>query len=105
MSVKNNAICSVCGKEYYICPDTQRSKINPWRSITESINCYKIHLVLSDYTNGYTDAYQTAQNLKKNCDLSQKDSFLPNIKKTIDDLLEMSKKENKCEKKKNQKEK
>lgn len=87
MTLKSNAICAVCGKPYYICSDIQKSKINPWRSITESVNCYKIHLTLLDYTNGYADANETAQKLKENCDISQKDSFLPHIRETIDSLL------------------
>ena len=103
MSLKNNATCAICGKSYRICSDVQRSKIKPWRSITDSINCYKIHLVLLDYTNGYADINQTSQDLKEKCDLSQQDSFLPHIQKTIDVILEKSTNDKKKKKKRSTK--
>lgn len=105
MSMKNNAVCAVCGKPYHICSDIQTSKINPWRSITDSINCYKIHLTLLDYTNGYTDALTTAQILKQKCDISNEISLLPHIRKVIDDLLQNSASVKKSEKRKLQKNK
>lgn len=46
-----NATCSICGKKYHLCSTCENIKtFAPWRNITDTIDCYKIFLVLSEYT-------------------------------------------------------
>ena len=55
MSNQETATCVTCGKQYKVslsCKD--QISLKPWRSITDTIDCYKIFLAISQYNNGYT---------------------------------------------------
>lgn len=82
-----NAKCSICGKLYHICNDCANTKsFTPWRAIADTLNCYKIFLILRDYTNGYTKK-EEAKQLLKGCDLSELETFEDNIKISIKEIL------------------
>jgi hypothetical protein len=83
-----NGTCSVCGKPYHICGDCTNTKsFSPWRTVADSLNCYKIFLILRDYTNGYTIKSEARELLQK-CDLSGLENFQKNIKNSILEILD-----------------
>lgn len=83
MNNEFNAVCPICGKLYHVCTDCKKKhKFTPWRSLTDSINCYKIFITLNDYANGKTDKKKTKIQLQK-CDLSQLESFRSGIQTMI----------------------
>lgn len=74
------ATCIICGKEYDACLSC-KDKINlrPWKTITDTIDCYKLFLILAQYNKG---------SLTK--DVAKKQ--LSNIKYNLDELKEHDKK-------------
>ena len=84
----NNHTCIICGKSYHACPSCDRVRsFQPWRTITDSKDCYKIFLILNSCSHGYSDRTETLEQLGS-CDLSQLDSFVPHIRETIQTILE-----------------
>jgi len=62
---KANHWCSVCGKGYWACDTcTEIKSFTPWRSITDSIEHYKIHLLVTDYLNGNIKKEEAGKKLK-----------------------------------------
>ena len=54
MSEYKNAVCAVCGAGYRVCAACRNRKtIKSWRTITDSAECYKIYMILHDYTAGF----------------------------------------------------
>ncbi len=88
MSKENlNATCSICGKKYHMCVTCNDVKsFMPWRTIVDSVNCYKIFLILRDYTNKAKSKEDTKTKLKK-CDLSEVNIFIPEVKTVIEEIL------------------
>lgn len=47
-----NAECVICGSKYHCCLSCKEQKaFRPWRTVTDSIEHYKLFLTLSDYNN------------------------------------------------------
>lgn len=87
MDKKLNATCPICGNRYHVCGDCKKTReFTPWRTIADSINCYKICMALSGYTSGNTEKEKTRELLEQ-CDLSEKNRFLPEIQNTIENIL------------------
>lgn len=90
MVLKNNAVCAICGKGYYVCPDTQRLRtLNPWKSVVDSVEHYKIYMTVYGYTR--TKDKAKAREELKNCDLDGLDTFIPAIKDVINEILQEDK--------------
>lgn len=86
-----NATCSICGKRYHVCATCSDTKnFTPWRTITDTINCYKIFIIIRDYTNGYKSKEDTKVELEK-CDLTEVDLFTEEVSKVIKELLKTDK--------------
>lgn len=84
---ENNAVCSICGKEYYVCLSCHDSmKVNPWRMFTDTSEHYKVHQVIKGYSTGVYTKDETRVKLK-NINLEDLESYRPNIKKIIKDIL------------------
>ena len=83
MGNKNiNAHCAICGKGYHVCMSCKEEvTFKPWRSVTDTVNCYKIYMAIHGYT-VTKDAEQAKKELDT-CDLSDVDSFLPEIQEVI----------------------
>lgn len=82
-----NAECSICGKKYHVCGTCKQTKtFTPWRRITDSVNCYKIFIALTEYQNGHTDKKTTKEVLEK-CDLSGLAGMKPGVQDTIKNIL------------------
>lgn len=87
MAEKNNATCSICGRDYYKCISCKDMiKINPWKIYTDTSEHYKIHQVLHGYSTGvYTK--EEAKSKLQMVDLSDFDSLRDNIKNIINDIM------------------
>lgn len=86
MAKELNATCSVCGKKYHICWTCSESRIAPWRTIVDTVDHYKIYMVISDYTNGYKDKKETKK-LLESLDLSELKTFDKSYRKIIIELI------------------
>ena len=86
MAEKLNATCDICGKRYHICHSCEEAKsFKAWRTITDTIEHYKIFMVLSEYTR--TKDISVAREGLEKCDLSGKENFNENIRRAIDEIL------------------
>lgn len=81
-----NAKCAICDKKYHLCKTCEDVKtFSPWRTVTDTIDCYKIFLVLSEYTK--TKNKEQAKKELNTCNLKEKDAFAPHIKAAIDEIM------------------
>lgn len=95
-----NASCGICGKKYHLCMSCQESKLNPWRSIVDSVEHYKIFIIIRDYENGYINKTEANNQLSKR-DLSGLEDFVPEIKAKINEIMAVEKIISKSKSKKN----
>lgn len=88
MSENNiNAYCSICGNGYHMCGSCmEQIKIKPWRSIVDTIEHYKIYLAIHGYT--VTNNKEQARKELQKCDLTGLESFNPEIKSVISEIME-----------------
>lgn len=88
---ENNAVCSICGKEYYVCQSCHDSiKVNPWKAFTDTSEHYKVFQVVRGFsTKVYTK--EEAKIKLKNVNLKDLESYMPHIKKIIKDILKEEK--------------
>ena len=91
MANKNNATCSICGKEYYACLSCRDSlKANPWKIHTDTAEHYKVYQIIHGLsTKVYTK--NEARTKLKNVNLSDIESFRPHIKEIVKDILKEEK--------------
>ena len=84
---ENNAVCSICGKEYYACLSCHDSiKANPWKIYTDTSEHYKVFQVVRGYNTGvYTK--DEAKTKLKNINLEDLENYRPHIKEIIKDIL------------------
>lgn len=81
-----NHWCAVCGKGYHSCDSCNDIKaFTPWRSLTDSIEHFKIFTTLRDFNNGLISK-DDAKRLLANVDLSDKDSFKDGSKKVLAEI-------------------
>ena len=70
MNNSDMATCIICGKKYKACLSCKdQDVIKPWRNITDSVEHYKIFLVISQYNHGYLkkdEAKKQLENIKFN---------------------------------------
>ena len=87
MAEKNNAVCSICGKEYYACLScSDAMKLHPFKSFTDTAEHFKVFQVVSGLSTGvYTK--DEAKEKFKNIDLKDIETFRPHIKKIVKDVL------------------
>lgn len=82
-----NAHCSICGIGYHLCNTCSDQKIiKPWRTVTDSIEHFKIYTVIHGYT--ISKDKETAKNELQKCDLTGLENFNPEIKTVIKEILE-----------------
>lgn len=85
MSEPLNGVCDICGKRYYVCKTCQTVKtFKPWRTITDTLEHYKIFIALSEYTR--TKNKEEAKEQLSHCDLSDLESFPDRIKNVIKEI-------------------
>ena len=86
--IKN--ICTICNTEYEYCATCKSVKtLKPWRTITDTIICYKIYMIIHDYKNGVI----TKENARKKLDeCTLPYTFQEHIKTVIDEIMSPDKK-------------
>lgn len=91
MANKNNATCSICGKEYYACLSCRDAlKANPWKIHTDTAEHYKVYQIIHGLsTKVYTK--DEARTKLKNVNLDDIECFRPHIKETVKDILKENK--------------
>lgn len=87
MAEKNNATCSICGKEYHLCLSCKDSiQLAPWKRFTDTSEHYKVFQIVKGFSTGvYTK--EEARNKFKNVDLEDVESFRPHIRDIVKDIL------------------
>lgn len=91
MAEKNNAKCSICDNDYYLCLSCKDAlSLHPWRVHTCSASHYQIYQIIRGFnTNMYTK--DEARTKLKNVNLDDMNSFRPHIKKIVKDILKEEK--------------
>lgn len=91
MAEKNNAVCSICGKEYYACLScSDAMKLHPWKTYTDTQECFKVFQVVRGFSTGVYTKDEAREKLQ-NVDLKDLNSFRPHIKKIVKDILKEDK--------------
>jgi hypothetical protein len=87
MAERNNATCSICGRDYHVCLSCRDSvQLTPWKAYTDTAEHYKIYQIIRGVSTGMYDKREAKDKLK-NVDLSDLNDLRPNIKKTIKDII------------------
>lgn len=87
MASQNNAICDVCGKPYKLCLSCKdHLALQPWKVHTDTAEHYKVYQVLLGFNTGVYDIAEAKAKLQT-IDLSDKDTYLTEIKEVIDKIL------------------
>lgn len=91
MAEKNNAKCSICGKDYYLCLSCKDTlSLHPWRVHTCSSVHYQVYQIIRGYnTKVYTK--EEARIKLKNVNLQDLEEFRPHIKEIVKDILKEEK--------------
>lgn len=87
MSENLNHTCDICGEKYHFCTTCSNiESFTPWRTIVDSIEHYKIFLIIRDYTNKNISKDEAKTQLEE-LDLSELDSFVTEIKTVIKEIM------------------
>lgn len=81
-----NANCAICGAGYHICNSCLEQKsLKPWRTITDTIEHYKIYMAIHGYT--LSKNKEVGKQELQSCDLSGMENFKPEIKTAIQEIM------------------
>lgn len=79
--------CSICNKEYEVCNSCKNQKtFKPWRTVTDTIEHYKIYLAIHSYT--ISKNKELAKEELQKCDLTGLENFNSEIKSVISEIME-----------------
>lgn len=85
-----NKECILCGTKFKYCPScNQKSPADAWKNIFDDANCRTIFNLCCDFAQKAVDI-KTAKEILSGCDLSKKESFRPDMKKILDEILSSS---------------
>lgn len=83
---KINHYCVVCGIGYHACDTCNKEKtFMPWRTLTDTMEHFKVFMILKDYNNKRIDRAK-AKALLSNIDLSGRENFTDGVKKLLSDI-------------------
>ena len=81
--------CTICNNKYEICNTCKSQKIfKPWRTVTDTIEHYKIYLAIHSYT--VSKNKELAKEELQKCTLTGLESFNPKIQSVPKDFMETS---------------
>lgn len=80
---KINHWCVLCGTGYHSCDLCNSSKtFKPWRALTDTLEHFKIFMILKDYNNGVIDK-EEARELLSAFDLSDRETYKESAKSVL----------------------
>lgn len=92
MNEQNNATCSICGKQYHLCVSCKdEMSATPWKVHTDTSEHFKVYQILHGYSTGVFTKDEAKARFER-VDLSDINSFRPNIKDIIKGILKENKK-------------
>lgn len=81
-----NHWCVLCGTGYHACDSCSKEKtFTPWRTLTDTLEHYKVFIILKDYNNKLIDR-DRAKELLSGLDLSGKENYKESAKKVLTDI-------------------
>ena len=81
-----NHWCVLCGTGYHACDTCNKEKtFTPWRALTDTIEHYKIFMILKEYNNNLINREQAKEALS-NLDLSGKENYKESAKQVLEDI-------------------
>lgn len=85
MSNTSNATCAICGKPYEVCRTCQSiTSFKPWRTITDTMECYKIYMIIHQYTTKTL----TISEAKKQLSVRElPETLQSHIRKIVDEIM------------------
>lgn len=84
---KNNAVCSICGKEYYMCLSCKSfMSLYPWKAYTDTSEHYKIYQIVRGFVNEVYTKKEAKEKLQ-NVDLTDFEDLQDYIKDILKDIL------------------
>lgn len=87
MAEKNNATCSICGKDYYLCLSCKDAMgLNPWKVHCCSSSHYQVYQAVRGFSTGIYNKEEFKSKLK-NIDLTDLENYREHIKTLIKDVL------------------
>ena len=88
---ENNAVCSICGKEYYACLScSDAMKLHPFKSFTDTAEHFKVFQVVRGFSTGVYTKDESKEKFK-NIALTDIESFRPHIRDIIKDIIKEDK--------------
>lgn len=87
MAEKNNAKCSICGKDYHVCLSCKDAmSAHPWKIHCCNSEHYKVFQIIRGLSTGVYTKDEVRTKLD-NVDLSDLNDFRPHIKSIIKDII------------------
>lgn len=81
-----NHWCVLCGTGYHACDSCEKEKtFTPWRTLTDTVEHYKIFTILKEYKNKLIDR-DRAKELLSSLNLSGKENYKESAKKVLADI-------------------
>lgn len=88
-----NHTCAICGVKYNHCNSCDTiTSFTPWRAIVDSIEHYKIFLIIRDYHNKHISKEEAKSQLK-DINLEDINTFVYEIQNKILEILEVTQEE------------
>ena len=89
MSEEYNALCSICGKPYKICRTCRDSGLFSWKTVTDSIDCFKVYTILHQYNVLHDITENEAKQQLLDCHIDEQiiKDYPDNVKKSILGIL------------------
>ena len=84
MSENLNATCAICGTKYHVCNTCRNTKsLTPWRTVTDTIDCYKIYSTIHGYSTGHLSKETAKEELASE---KMPETLQEHIKAVIDEI-------------------
>lgn len=91
MTEKNNAVCSICGSEYYVCLSCKdKMELHPYKVHCCSPSHFQVFQIVRGLSTGVYTKDEAKEKLR-NVDLNDLDSYRGHIKDIVKDILKEEK--------------
>ena len=83
---KNNAKCTICGKDYFVCKSCKSHNLTPWKIHTDTAEHYQVFQILRGVFLGVYTKSEAKEKLQS-LNLKDADTYLPSVQKQIQDIM------------------